>query len=238
MDPNTRGPESTATTATSGRRRQRPPRESLTPDFSQHAPALARTVQLVSGALPADRQPRRRQRDQEACPPAERPARPVKLTTAERAEAERAARRPRPARPRAAQPAAAGPPGRRSRRATGPSLLDLDGRPRPSRRPAAAGVPAADLASRPPRTPPAARRRAPPRALPRARRRAARTRRSDRPHTQQGRVRASDPAPARRARAVCQTSRQLVVLDAPQRVVVEDLAADASGRSRGHGPGA
>lgn len=101
MDPNTRGPEEYGRDGDDQSPRQRPPRESLTPDFSQHAPALARTVQLVSGDFlltvnPVDGS------EIEACPPAERPARPVKLTTAERAEAERAARPPVP--PGPAQP--------------------------------------------------------------------------------------------------------------------------------------
>ncbi|MEV7077604.1 ATP-binding protein, partial [Streptomyces sp. NPDC093516] len=49
MDPNTRGPEEYGHEGDGQGPRQRPPRESLTPDFGQHAPALARTVQLVSG---------------------------------------------------------------------------------------------------------------------------------------------------------------------------------------------
>ncbi|GGW87648.1 ATPase AAA [Streptomyces malachitofuscus] len=102
MDPNNTGPEeyghghdgdSSAP--------RRPPRESLTSDFGQHAPALARTVQLVSGDFlltvnPVDGS------EIEPCPPAERPARPVKLTEAERAEVERAAQPPVP--PGPAQP--------------------------------------------------------------------------------------------------------------------------------------
>src|SRR5690606_5511293 len=73
---------------------------SLTSDFSP--PALARTVQLVSGDFlltvnPVDGS------EIEPCPPAERPARPVKLDAAERAEVERAARPPVP--PGPAQPA-------------------------------------------------------------------------------------------------------------------------------------
>ncbi|MBT3153332.1 ATP-binding protein [Streptomyces sp. CHD11] len=75
--------------------RQRPAREHLTSDFGQHAPALARTVQLVSGDFlltvnPVDGG------EIEHCPPTERPARPAKLTEAERAEVERAARPPVP----------------------------------------------------------------------------------------------------------------------------------------------
>src|SRR5690606_15852016 len=66
---------------------------SLTSDFSP--PALARTVQLVSGDFlltvnPVDGS------EIEPCPPAERPGRPVKLDAAGRAETERAARPPVP----------------------------------------------------------------------------------------------------------------------------------------------
>ncbi|MFD8520880.1 ATP-binding protein [Streptomyces capillispiralis] len=75
--------------------RQRPPRESLSAEFGQHAPALARTVQLVSGDFlltvnPVDGS------EIEPCPPAERPPRPAKMGEAERAEVERAARPPVP----------------------------------------------------------------------------------------------------------------------------------------------
>ncbi|MFF8017402.1 ATP-binding protein [Streptomyces sp. NPDC007929] len=102
MDPDNQGPEEYGHDGDGSAPRQRPPRESLTPDFAQHAPALARTVQLVAGDFlltvnPVDGS------EIEACPPAERPARPVKLTAAERAEAERAARPPVP--PGPAQPA-------------------------------------------------------------------------------------------------------------------------------------
>ncbi|MFD3628753.1 ATP-binding protein [Streptomyces sp. NPDC058698] len=113
MDPNNPGPEEyghddgdtsrsgessrshAAGTGGSDAPRQRPPREHLTSDFGQHAPALARTVQLVSGDFlltvnPVDGG------EIEPCPPAERPPRPVKLGEAERAEAERAARPPVP----------------------------------------------------------------------------------------------------------------------------------------------
>ncbi len=81
--------------------RSRPPREALTPDFSQPAPALARTVQLVSGDFlltvnPIDGS------EIENCPPRERPSRPEKCTAAERAETDRAARPPLP--PGSAQP--------------------------------------------------------------------------------------------------------------------------------------
>ncbi|MEU7722648.1 ATP-binding protein [Streptomyces tibetensis] len=95
MDPDNQGPEEYGHDGDGPAPRQRPPRESLTPDFAQHAPALARTVQLVTGDFlltvnPVDGS------EIEACPPTERPARPVKLTAAERAEAERAARPPVP----------------------------------------------------------------------------------------------------------------------------------------------
>ncbi|MFC7882315.1 ATP-binding protein [Streptomyces sp. NPDC057376] len=93
MDPNNRGPEEHGHDGDTPR--PRPPRDPLTPDFGQHAPALARTVQLVSGDFlltvnPVDGS------EIELCPPAERPARPEKLTAAERAEVERAARPPVP----------------------------------------------------------------------------------------------------------------------------------------------
>ncbi|MFC8868585.1 ATP-binding protein [Streptomyces sp. NPDC057148] len=93
MDPNNRGPEEHGHDGDTPR--PRPPRDPLTPDFGQHAPTLARTVQLVSGDFlltvnPVDGS------EIELCPPAERPARPEKLTAAERAEVERAARPPVP----------------------------------------------------------------------------------------------------------------------------------------------
>ncbi|GAB2858195.1 ATP-binding protein [Streptomyces deserti] len=101
MDPNNRGPEEYGHDGDGHAPRQRPPRESLTSDFGQHAPALARTVQLVSGDFlltvnPVDGS------EIEACPPAERPGPPAKLTEAERAELDRAARPPVP--PGPAQP--------------------------------------------------------------------------------------------------------------------------------------
>ncbi|WEO95262.1 ATP-binding protein [Streptomyces sp. FXJ1.172] len=81
---------------------RRPPRESLTADFGQSTPALARTAQVVCGDLlltvnPVDGS------EIEPCPPAQRPGGPRKRTAAERAETERAARPPVPAGP--AQPA-------------------------------------------------------------------------------------------------------------------------------------
>ncbi|MFG2792934.1 ATP-binding protein [Streptomyces sp. NPDC048419] len=101
MDPNSRGPEEYGHDGGDGSPRQRPPRDPLTPDFGQHSPTLARTVQLVTGDYlltvnPVDGS------EIEACPPAERPGRPEKLTAAERAEVERAARPPVP--PGPAQP--------------------------------------------------------------------------------------------------------------------------------------
>ncbi|MGW6223074.1 ATP-binding protein, partial [Streptomyces olivaceus] len=95
MDPNNRGPEEYGQDGDHQAPRPRSPRDPLTPDFGQPAPALARTVQLVSGDYlltvnPVDGS------EIEVCPPAERPARPEKLTAAERAEAERAARPPVP----------------------------------------------------------------------------------------------------------------------------------------------
>ncbi|MFE6362483.1 ATP-binding protein [Streptomyces sp. NPDC057806] len=95
MDPNSRGPEEYGHDDDANAPRQRPPRDPLTPDFGQHAPALARTVRLVSGDFlvtvnPVDGS------EIEACPPGERPTRPAKLTAAARAEADRAARPPVP----------------------------------------------------------------------------------------------------------------------------------------------
>ncbi len=104
MDPNNRGPEEYGHDGDGKSSRQRPPRDPLTPDFGQHSPALARTVQLVSGDFlltvnPVDGS------EIEVCPPAERPSRPAKLTPAERAEADRAAKPPVPPGPtRPAEP--------------------------------------------------------------------------------------------------------------------------------------
>ncbi|MFI1567630.1 ATP-binding protein [Streptomyces sp. NPDC020490] len=93
MDPNSRGPEEYGHDGNAPR--QRPPRDPLTPDFGQHAPALARTVQLVTGDYlltvnPVDGG------EIEICPPGERPGRPAKLTADERDRAARAARPPAP----------------------------------------------------------------------------------------------------------------------------------------------
>ncbi|WP_328438516.1 ATP-binding protein [Streptomyces sp. NBC_00444] len=95
MDSNTRGPEEYGRDGDGDTPPQRQPRESLSPDFGQHSPALARTVQLVSGDFlltvnPVDGS------EIEACPPGERPSRPVKFTAAERAEVDRAAMPPVP----------------------------------------------------------------------------------------------------------------------------------------------
>ncbi|MFF4257395.1 ATP-binding protein [Streptomyces sp. NPDC001663] len=95
MDPNNRGPEEYGHDGDGTAPRQRPPRDPLTPDFGQHSPALARTVQLVTGDYlltvnPVDGS------EIEACPPGERPRRPEKLTAAERAETDRAAKPPVP----------------------------------------------------------------------------------------------------------------------------------------------
>ncbi|MFL6000263.1 MAG: ATP-binding protein [Streptomyces sp.] len=95
MDPNNRGPEEYGHDDDGGSPRQRPPRDSLTSDFGQHAPALARTVQLVAGDFlltvnPVDGS------EIEVCPPGERPGRPERYGAAERAEADRAARPPVP----------------------------------------------------------------------------------------------------------------------------------------------
>ncbi|MFJ8820695.1 ATP-binding protein [Streptomyces sp. NPDC102467] len=99
MDPMNRGPEDFSQdrrddmSGSGGR--QRPPRDQITPDFGQPSPALARTVQLVSGDYlltvnPVDGS------EIEICPPGERPGRPVKYDAAERAELARAARPPLP----------------------------------------------------------------------------------------------------------------------------------------------
>ncbi|MFC8569031.1 ATP-binding protein [Streptomyces sp. NPDC057245] len=95
MDPNSRGPEEYGQDGDHQAPRPRSPRDPFTPDFGQPAPALARTVQLVSGDFlltvnPVDGS------EIEVCPPVERPARPEKLTAAERAETERAGRPPVP----------------------------------------------------------------------------------------------------------------------------------------------
>ncbi|WP_328356835.1 ATP-binding protein [Streptomyces sp. NBC_00445] len=104
MDSNNRGLEEYGRDGDGDTPPQRQPRESLSPDFGQHSPALARTVQLVSGDFlltvnPVDGS------EIEACPPGERPSRPVKFTAAERAEVDRAAKPPVPPGPsRPAQP--------------------------------------------------------------------------------------------------------------------------------------
>ncbi|MFJ9633454.1 ATP-binding protein [Streptomyces sp. NPDC101175] len=95
MDPINREPEEYGQDGDDTSSRQRPPREPLTPDFGQHTPALARTVQLVAGDFlltvnPVDGS------EIETCPPGQRPVRPAKRTAAERAEAARAARPPVP----------------------------------------------------------------------------------------------------------------------------------------------
>ncbi|MPY57687.1 ATP-binding protein [Streptomyces spongiae] len=91
MDPTNRGPEEHGYDDGGQAPRSRPPRDSLTPDFGQPAPALARTVQLVSGdslltVNPVDGS------EIENCPPQERPGRPEKHPAADRAEIDRAAR--------------------------------------------------------------------------------------------------------------------------------------------------
>ncbi|MFI5688840.1 ATP-binding protein [Streptomyces sp. NPDC051636] len=95
MDPINRGPGDHGHDADGSAPRQRPPRESLTTDFGQKAPALARTVQLVTGDFlltvnPVDGS------EIEPCPPGEKPGRPARLTAAERAGTDRAARPPVP----------------------------------------------------------------------------------------------------------------------------------------------
>ncbi|WP_046730628.1 ATP-binding protein [Streptomyces humi] len=95
MDPINPGPEGYGHDGDGSAPRQRPPRESLTNEFGQSAPPLARTARLVTGDFlltvnPVDGS------EIEPCPPTERPARPEKRTAAERAEYERAARPPVP----------------------------------------------------------------------------------------------------------------------------------------------
>ncbi|MEU1709644.1 ATP-binding protein [Streptomyces sp. NPDC005706] len=90
MDPITPGPEEHGQALS-----RRPPRESLTSDFGQSAPAIVRTAQVVSGEFlltvnPVDGS------EIEPCPPHQRPERPRKRTPVERAETERAARPPVP----------------------------------------------------------------------------------------------------------------------------------------------
>ncbi|PBC96127.1 hypothetical protein BX281_4115 [Streptomyces sp. Ag82_O1-15] len=101
MDPNNRGPEEYGHDDDGQAPRSRPPRDALTADLGQHTPALARTVQLVSGDFlltvnPVDGS------EIEVCPPGERPQRPTKFSAAERADLARAALPPVP--PGPAQP--------------------------------------------------------------------------------------------------------------------------------------
>ncbi|MGZ3101469.1 ATP-binding protein [Streptomyces sp. H72] len=107
MDPNNRGPEEYGQDGDHQAPRPRPPRDPLTTDFGQPAPALARTVQLVSGDFlltvnPVDgseievRPPGGVARSGEFDGGAERPARPEKRTAAECAEVGRATRPPVP----------------------------------------------------------------------------------------------------------------------------------------------
>ncbi|MGR6972768.1 ATP-binding protein [Streptomyces cynarae] len=95
MDPNNAGPEQYGRDGAGDAPGRRPPRDPITPDFGQPAPALARTVQLVTGDFlltvnPVDGS------EIEVCPPGERPARPAKYTADERGGRERAARPPVP----------------------------------------------------------------------------------------------------------------------------------------------
>ncbi|MFJ5775705.1 ATP-binding protein [Streptomyces sp. NPDC093094] len=98
MDPNSRGPEDQGHDSAGQPPRQRPPRDPLTPDLSQHTPTQVRMVQLVSGEYlltvnPVDGS------EIELCPPTERPAPPEKLTAAERDDVVRAAAPPAPSGP-------------------------------------------------------------------------------------------------------------------------------------------
>ncbi|MFF4352699.1 ATP-binding protein [Streptomyces sp. NPDC001530] len=101
MDPNNRGSEEYGHDDDGQAPRSRPPRDPLTADLGQHSPALARTVQLVSGDFlltvnPVDGS------EVENCPPHERPQPPTKFSAAERAELARATQPPVP--PGPAQP--------------------------------------------------------------------------------------------------------------------------------------
>jgi hypothetical protein len=94
MDPNSRGPEEYGHDDAQAQSR-RPARDALTQDFDRHAPALARTVRLVSGDFlltvnPVDGS------EIENCPPGELPGRPAKHPSDERAALDRAARPPVP----------------------------------------------------------------------------------------------------------------------------------------------
>ncbi|WP_369211383.1 ATP-binding protein, partial [Streptomyces flavofungini] len=78
-----------------GSARSQRPRDALTPDFGQQAPALARTVRLVSGDFlltvnPVDGS------EIEPCPPGERPPEPRRRTADDRAELRRASLPPVP----------------------------------------------------------------------------------------------------------------------------------------------
>ncbi|MFF1380377.1 ATP-binding protein [Streptomyces sp. NPDC058308] len=109
MDPMNRGPEEYGQDGTDddAARPGRPPRDPMTPDFGQQTPALARTVQLVSGDFlvtvnPVDGSeieplpPGGTSRSSEAGSGGERPERPAKRSAAERAELRRAALPPVP----------------------------------------------------------------------------------------------------------------------------------------------
>ncbi|MFF4209643.1 ATP-binding protein [Streptomyces sp. NPDC001796] len=102
MDPNNPGPEQYGRDGAGDAPGRRPPRDPMTPDFGQPAPALARTVRLVTGDFlltvnPVDGS------EIEVCPPGERPARPARYTADERSGRERATRPPVPAGPSSAR---------------------------------------------------------------------------------------------------------------------------------------
>ncbi|GAA3804315.1 ATP-binding protein [Streptomyces chiangmaiensis] len=106
MDPNTTGPEEYGHDGARDTPRQRPPRDPMTPDFGQPVPALARTVELVSGDFlltvnPVDGS------EIEVRPPADTSghARPVKYAVAERVARAAATRPPVPPGPVQRQPA-------------------------------------------------------------------------------------------------------------------------------------
>ncbi|WP_345130335.1 hypothetical protein, partial [Streptomyces mexicanus] len=82
MDPNDREPEDMGQDGDGRTPGRRPPRESLASDIAPHAPAPARTVQLVTGDFlltvnPVDGS------EIEVCPPGERPGRAPRYTEAD-----------------------------------------------------------------------------------------------------------------------------------------------------------
>ncbi|MDX3114496.1 ATP-binding protein [Streptomyces scabiei] len=99
MDPNPRGPEDHGHDGDGRTPRPRPSRDPLTPDFGQHQPAQARTVQLVVGEHLLTVNPVDGSEIERRPPGAQETARIVKRTPEQRADTERAARPPAPAGP-------------------------------------------------------------------------------------------------------------------------------------------